>query len=91
MMKEIHSGFLLRQFTHSALQASLIYGSSIILSNNLSNENINIRVSVVIKTKRELKWQNELFWKYHFSEITSLFVFIDEPICGTFDVIIDNP
>ena len=33
-------------------------------SNNLSNENINTGVSVVFKTKRELKCQNELFLKY---------------------------
>ena len=36
-------------------------------SNNLSNENINTVVSVVFKTKHELKCQNELFLKYHFS------------------------
>ena len=41
-------------------------------SNNLSNENINTGVSVVFKTKRELKCQNELFLKYHFSGNTSL-------------------
>ena len=33
------------------------------LSNNLSNENINTGVSVVFKTKRELKCQNELFFE----------------------------
>ena len=49
-------------------------------SNNLSNENINTGVSVVFKTKRELKCQNELFLKYHFSGNTSLYVFITEII-----------
>ena len=33
------------------------------LVKNLSNENINTGVSVVFKTKRELKCQNELFLK----------------------------
>ena len=56
------------------------YGSSIIASNNLSNENINNGVSAVFKTKRELKCQNELFLKYHFSGNTSVYVFITEII-----------
>ena len=60
-------------------------------SNNLSNENINIDVSVVFKTKRGLKCQNELFLKYNFSENTSFYVFITEIIWQTFDVIIDDP
>ena len=60
-------------------------------SNNLSNENINTGVSVVFKTKRELKCQNELFLKYHFSGNTSLYVFIAEIIWQTFDPIIDDP
>ena len=47
-------------------------------SNNLSNENINTDVSVVFKTKRELKCQNELFLKNHFSGNTSVYVFITE-------------
>jgi hypothetical protein len=46
------------------------------LSNNLSNEIINTGVSVVFKTKSELKCQNELFLKYHFSGNTSVYVFI---------------
>ena len=44
------------------------------------NENINTGVSVVFKTKRELKCQNELFLKYHFSGNTSVYVFITEII-----------
>ena len=60
------------------------YGLSIITvksqSNNLSNENINTDVSVVFKTKRELKCQNELFLKYNFSGNTSVYVFITEII-----------
>ena len=39
----------------------------------LSNENVNTGVSVVLKTKCELKCQNELFLKYHFSVNTSMF------------------
>ena len=50
------------------------------LSNNLSNENINTADSVVIKTKHELKCQNELFLKYHFSGNTSFYDFITEII-----------
>ena len=50
------------------------------LSNNLSNENIKTGVSVVFKTKRELKCQNELFLKYHFSGNTSVSFFITEII-----------
>ena len=42
------------------------------LVKNLSNENINTGVSVVFKIKQELKCQNELFSKYHFSGNTSL-------------------
>ena len=49
-------------------------------SKNLSNENINTGVSVVFKTKRELKRQNELFLKYHFSGNTSVYVIITELI-----------
>ena len=49
-------------------------------SNNLSNENINTGVSVVFKTKHELKCQNELFKKKHFSGDTSVYVFITEII-----------
>ena len=45
-------------------------------------ENINAGVSVVFKTKRELKCQNDLFLKYHFSGNTSsmfsLLRFFDE-------------
>ena len=44
----------------------------------VSNKNINTGVSVVSKTKCELKWQNELFLKYHFSGNTSFYVFITE-------------
>ena len=43
------------------------------LVKNLSNENINTGVSVVFKTKCELKCQNELFLKYHFSGNTKEF------------------
>ena len=50
------------------------------LSNNLSNENIKTGLSVVFKTKSELKCQNELFVKYHISGHTSLYVFITEII-----------
>ena len=50
------------------------------LSNNLTNENINTDVSVVFKTKHELKCQNEVFLKYHFSGNTSVSVFITEII-----------
>ena len=60
------------------------------LSNNLSNENINTDVSVVFKTKCELKCQNELFLKYHLAGNTSFYVFITETIWWTFDVIIDD-
>ena len=60
-------------------------------SNNLRNENINSGVSVVFKTKHELRCQNELFLKYHFSGNTSLYVFITENILKTFDVITDDP
>ena len=49
------------------------YWLSIIMSKvSLSNENINTGVSVVFKTKHELKCQNKLFFKYHFSGNTSL-------------------
>ena len=44
-------------------------------SNNLSYENINIGVSVVFKTKHELKCQNELYLKYLFSGNTRGFFF----------------
>ena len=56
--------FLLRQLwiVNYSVKSSL---------NNLSNENINIDVSVVFKTKGEWKCQNELFLKYHFSGNTS--------------------
>ena len=49
------------------------YGSSIIMSKSLSKNlsNQNAFVFVVFKTKRELKRQNELFLKYHFSGNTS--------------------
>ena len=50
------------------------------LSKNLSNENKNTGVSVVFKTKRELKCQNELFLLYHFSGNTERLVFITEII-----------
>ena len=58
---------------------------------NLSNENINIDVSVVFKKKRELKCQNEPFLKYHYSGNTSLNVFITEIIWRAFDLTIDHP
>ena len=43
-------------------------------------KNINIGVSVVFKAKYELKCQNELFLKYHFSGNTSFYDFITEII-----------
>ena len=49
-------------------------------SNNLSNENINTGVSVVFKTKSELKFQNELILQYHFPGSSSLNVFNTEII-----------
>ena len=53
----------------------------------LSNKNINTGVSVVFKTKRELKCQNKLFfWKHHFFLLSLLRIFD-----GIFDVIIDDP
>ena len=71
------------------------YGSSIImsksLSNNLGNKNKHCTgIFVVFKTKRELKCQNELFLKHHFSGNTSLYVFITEIIWWTFDKMIDD-
>ena len=48
-------------------------------------------VSVVVKTTRELKYQNELFSKRDFSGNTSVYDFITEIISQTFDVIIDDP
>ena len=55
----------------------------------LSNKKIG--VSVVFNTKHELKCQNELFLKYHFSGNTSVSVFITKIIWQTFDIIVDNP
>ena len=49
-------------------------------SNNLSNENINTGISVVFKTKSELKFQNELILQYHFPGSSSLNVFNTEII-----------
>ena len=43
------------------------------------------------KAKRELKCQNKLFLKCHFSGNTSVYVFIPEIIWQTFEGIIDNP
>ena len=52
----------------------------------LTNENINIGVSVDFKTKRKSKCQNKLFfWKHPF--FFSLLSSFD----GIFDVIIDDP
>ena len=45
---------------------------------DLSNENIKTGVSVVFKTKNELKCQNELLLNYHFSGNASFYVFITE-------------
>ena len=58
---------------------------------NLSNENINIGVSVVFKSECELKCQNEVCLKYDFSGNTSLYVSITEIIWLTFDVAINDP
>ena len=57
---------------------------------NLRNEKINTGVSVVFKTKHELKYQNEQFSKYHFSGNTIFYVFITEIILQTCNVIIDQ-
>ena len=58
-----------------------------ISSKNISNENINTCVSVVFKTKRELKCRNKKkFWTHQF-----LCFHYWEFLFGTFDVIIDNP
>ena len=72
-------------FFYQLLQSSIMDRQSWIVnhyvksqSNNLSNENINIGVSVVFKTKHELKCPNELFLKYHLSENTSIYGFISE-------------
>ena len=54
------------------------YGSSIItskVSQKISAMKTPVFVSVVFKTNRELKCQNELFLKYHFSGNTSVFLF----------------
>ena len=48
-------------------------------------------VFLLSREKCELKCQNELFLKYHFSGNTNVYVFINEIIWWTFDVIIDNP
>ena len=45
----------------------------------------------LVSPKHELICQNELILQYHFSGNTSLYVFITEIICQTFDVIIDDP
>jgi hypothetical protein len=56
-----------------------------------NNENINTGVSVVFRTKHELKCHNELgFLKHRLSGNTSFHVFIAEIIWPTFDLIIDN-
>ena len=51
--------FLLRQLwiVNYSVKSSL---------NNLSNENINTGVSVVFKTKGELRFKNELFLWFHY-------------------------
>ena len=56
-------------------------------SKNLSDENINAGVSMIFKTKSELKCQNKkFFWTHQF-----LCFHYWEFLFGTFDVIIDNP
>jgi hypothetical protein len=68
------------------------YWLSIIKSKiSLSNENINTGVSVVFKTKHELKYQKKLFLIHHSSGDTMFYIFITEIIWWTFDVIIDSP
>jgi hypothetical protein len=47
---------------------------------SVTNENINTGVSVVMKTKNELKCQNELFLKHHFSGNNSIYAYITEII-----------
>ena len=62
-------------------------------SHSTSSNNIMSIISSnnCLKTKRELKCQNELFLKYNFSGNISVFVFITEVISQTFDVIVDDP
>ena len=58
-------GFLSRVFLQCQIWVINYYVKS--KSKNLSNEKINTGVSVVFKTKRELKRQNKLFfWKQQF-------------------------
>ena len=65
------------------------YGSSIIMSKvSLSNENINTGVSVVFKTKRELKCPNRL---HIFLEKTVFMFSLLRIFDKIFDVIIDDP
>ena len=45
----------------------------------------------LLSSRRELKYQNELFSKRDFSGNTSVYDFITEIISQTFDVIIDDP
>ena len=66
------------------------YGSSIITSKVSQKisviKNMNTGISVVFKTKRELKCQNkQFFWKHQF--FFSLLRIFD----GIFEIIIDNP
>ena len=65
------------------------YGSSIITSKSLSKNISNqLLFFFVFKKKCELKCQNELFLKYHFSGNTSISVFITEIIWLTFDILL---
>lgn len=74
---------------------SWVFSTTSIMDCQLSRQklvkNMNSGVSVVFKTKSELKCQNELFLKYHFTGNTSVSGFITEIIWWTFDVIIDDP
>ena len=58
-------------------QGQLLMGND---KKTVRKEGIEPGVPVVFKTKCELKCQNELFLKYHFSGDTSFYVFITEII-----------
>ena len=79
--------FLLKDFEFKVLKWSLFITSNMDrqllrqkVRQKFSVMKIKTGVFVVLKTKHELKCQNELFLKYHFSGNTSVFVFITEII-----------
>ena len=59
-------------------------------SNYLSNENINTCVSVVFKTKCELKCQNELFLNYNLYKYNCMETPLLRLFDGFFNVITDD-